>query len=608
MKKIQLPAIGGIRKVIQAGTTPAQGTTIAELGNGTVSLAQLAAIISQIQSQQVNTGGGNIGDGTEAVLVPGPGLSGGGPLIGTVRLNLTAPIPWGMGDDGGGGDGDPGPPGAPGKSGVNGATGGVGPMGPAIFLEADSGVDGDSGPPGASGQQGLQGPQGPTGAAGTTLVFVNTSVPAGNTVANTSIETFFTSSYAIPANSLQIGTVIRVKLFGVYSTGVVAPTLALKIYFGSTVMLVSGSLTTVGNITNDGWSAEGLFTVQTIGAAGTIEAQGLSEFSTAATAVLFVNMDNAAPITVNTQISETVQVSVQWGGTVNASDTITLREMTVEVMTTAGIPVLTPAPPTPFPVFFGEDGEDGGIGVPGPAGVAGTAGTGTAIAIPGQTADLMYWWSSSGILASAGKTVPRLQELTPWVGGVFATGSLTTISATQLNGLNVIQFPPVLDSYNIQYPTTLSAATSGATYFIVFKPASAVASGSQAFVGGAGSALAFYMNSASGGTAITLVKTAAAVIGVATSSWTTGTWFQANATYNAGSGAFAFRQARAAAGSGTGATSAGSGLLQFVGADFNATTNRLNSASLAELILYNRVLTAGEITNIETYLNTKWGV
>jgi hypothetical protein len=369
VKKTQVPSVGGIRKMLIPGTT-AVGTTIAELGSNTVTLAQLAALIATA-TPPPNTGGGNIGTGNEATLTPGPGLSGGGVMVGNVPIRLTAPIPW-FDDAGGGGDGDPGPPGV---AGMNGATGAQGPLGPAIFMAADDGVDGDSGPPGSAGVAGVAGaagPAGPPGPTGTSLVYVNTSVPGGNTVANTSAETFFASSYAIPAGTLAAGMVVRLRLFGVYSTGVVAPSLALRVYFGSTVMIASGTLTTVANVTNDGWSAEGLFTVQTIGSLGTIEAQGLSEFSTASTVVLFVNMDNAAPVTVNTTISQTLQVSVQWGGTVNASDTITLREMAVEIMAIMGIPA-TPFPVPPF-VFFGDDGEEGMMGPPGVAG-AGVGGS-----------------------------------------------------------------------------------------------------------------------------------------------------------------------------------------------------------------------------------------
>jgi hypothetical protein len=168
MKKIQVPAIGGIRKVIQPGSNVTAGTTIAEIGTNTITLAQLAAILTNIQNQQVNTGGGNVGDGTEAVLIPGPGLSGGGPMLGSVPIRLTAPIPWGLDDGGGGGDGDPGPPGAAGKPG---ATGSQGTVGPAVFLEAEAGEEGlwaaiqgapgGAGTAGAPGAPGVQGPVGP---------------------------------------------------------------------------------------------------------------------------------------------------------------------------------------------------------------------------------------------------------------------------------------------------------------------------------------------------------------------------------------------------------------------------------------------------------------
>jgi Concanavalin A-like lectin/glucanases superfamily len=134
-------------------------------------LAQLAALITQIQAQQQNTGGGNIGDGTEAVLKVGSGLSGGGPMLGTVLLNLTAPIPFGLDDGGGGGDGDPGPPGMAGAAGPIGLTGGTGPAGPAIFMAVEDGQDGmdaipgNRGAPGANGSNGATGGIGPAGPA-----------------------------------------------------------------------------------------------------------------------------------------------------------------------------------------------------------------------------------------------------------------------------------------------------------------------------------------------------------------------------------------------------------------------------------------------------------
>jgi len=597
LRKIQLPAIGGVRKVIKPGTDTVPGTTIAELGNGTISLAQLATILTQIQKQQVNTGGGNIGDGTEAVLVPGPGLSGGGPMLGTVGIRLTAPIPWGLEDSSGGGDGDPGPPGPPGRNGI---TGQQGAAGPAAFMSADDGADGDIGPPGLTGITGTAGPSGTVGAAGppgTTLVFSNTTVPAGNTVANTSIETFFTSAYAIPPSTMAVGMVIRVKLFGVYSTGVVAPSLAMRIYFGSTVMVASGTLTTVAGVTNDGWSAEGIFIVQTIGAVGAIEAQGLSEFSTASTAVLFVNMDNTAPITVNTTISQTVQVSVQWGGTVNASDTITLREMTVEVMSASG--VASPPPPPPFSVFFADDGEDGMMGPPGIAGAAGTGGT-TAIAVPGLINDLVFWWQADQAKNSiVGAKLFQMANSCPWLPA-YVTNAITpaTLSGTALNGLNAYTWAAsatyAFSSANI------SPILTRTTIFVVFNPAQLTAN--AVFIQGASGAFGFFIGT-TGKLTTQLVGTGN--IGADTTTLTVGTYFQANVIYNSTSGAWAYRVNRAAGASGTQIRPITAGSSN-IGSDPSPAS--FLQGTLAEIIVYNRDLSGTEISNVENYLHTKWNV
>lgn len=198
VKKVQIPVMGGLRKVVQV-TNPATqaanpGTTITEFANQTVSLAQLKTALG-IKAATGNSGGG----GVSAAINLGPGLSGGGVVAGAVPINLTAPIPaFVFGDDGGGGgDGDPGPPGNPGRDGATGApgppgpavlfladepeiafdaipgargptgpTGSPGPIGPATFMSANDGEDGwhaIPGNPGAAGAPGSPGPPGPPG-------------------------------------------------------------------------------------------------------------------------------------------------------------------------------------------------------------------------------------------------------------------------------------------------------------------------------------------------------------------------------------------------------------------------------------------------------------
>jgi hypothetical protein len=192
MAKYQVPTVGGLRKVIRPGSTASSGTTIAGLEGTTLTIQQLAQLLANL----TNTGGGNIGTGAEAAIQVGPGLSGGGSLVGVVTIRLTAPAgafgivaedgadgdmgppgppgaagargaigPVGpQGDDGA--DGDIGPPGAPGVSGAPGATGAPGPAGPVVAFLADDGADGDLGPPGPPGPLGATGATGSTGLTG----------------------------------------------------------------------------------------------------------------------------------------------------------------------------------------------------------------------------------------------------------------------------------------------------------------------------------------------------------------------------------------------------------------------------------------------------------
>lgn len=175
-KRVQVPVLGGLRKVITVGGGPptGAGTTIAEFANQTITLAQLKNALG-IQPPKPNTVGG--GTGSPAVLSPGPGLSGGGSLIGNVPLGLLAPIPAFIFDEGGGGgDGDPGPPGLAGPQGPVGPAGPsggpVGPTGPAVYLSAEDGEDGWHAIPGSPGAPGLTGATGAQGPAGPALFFL----------------------------------------------------------------------------------------------------------------------------------------------------------------------------------------------------------------------------------------------------------------------------------------------------------------------------------------------------------------------------------------------------------------------------------------------------
>lgn len=154
----------------------------------------------------------------------------------------------------------------------------------------------------------------------------NTSVPAGNTVANTTSETNFTSSISISANSLVAGQVIKVRAAGVLST-ILSPSVTLKVKFGSVVLGTTGALV-LALSSNAGWRLEFDINVFSIGSSGTMEGHGFSLIPSTLSPVLIAN---TSPTTVNTTNTTTLQVSAQWSA-LSLSNTITMRQFYTEIM------------------------------------------------------------------------------------------------------------------------------------------------------------------------------------------------------------------------------------------------------------------------------------
>ena len=116
MAKMQLPVIGGIRKVLKV---PQAGTQIEGFTSLTVAQLQELLGVTPATPTLPNTQSKNP---AAFLSVVGPGLSGGGPILGTVRVNFTPPF-WGFDDPEDptlipGPSGTPGPAGVPGTSGI----------------------------------------------------------------------------------------------------------------------------------------------------------------------------------------------------------------------------------------------------------------------------------------------------------------------------------------------------------------------------------------------------------------------------------------------------------------------------------------------------------
>lgn len=163
------------------------------------------------------------------------------------------------------------------------------------------------------------------------VVFANTTVPAGNTVSNTTADTNFASNYSIPANDCQPGRVYRITAQGTWGDTTAAPTLNMKVKFGSTQVGATGAVS-VSQVSQTArtWRLEYAFTCLTTGASGTVEGQGVfTRFHTNEQTSVLWGMTTTGAVTVNTTTAQTLQVSATFG-TANAANTITMRQLIIE--------------------------------------------------------------------------------------------------------------------------------------------------------------------------------------------------------------------------------------------------------------------------------------
>jgi hypothetical protein len=137
----------------------------------------------------------------------------------------------------------------------------------------------------------------------------------------------------IPANLLQIGSTIRVRAAGRFST-TATPTLLLGLYYGGVAgvaICATSAVTTPSGVTNQTWEFEAEFDVRTIGSAGSALGVGKAiNISTVATNMAPATAPAAA--TIDTTSAKALTIGAQWG-TSSASNTITCHRYRVELLT-----------------------------------------------------------------------------------------------------------------------------------------------------------------------------------------------------------------------------------------------------------------------------------
>lgn len=138
-------------------------------------------------------------------------------------------------------------------------------------------------------------------------------------------------SRIIPANTLKVGDIIKIKSYGILGcTG--TPTATLKFYMNAVELLASTvTMTNLGQ--NIYYDLEAYFTIREIGVHGKVAGAGKTFFKdiTVTSAGLFRALQGATDIEIDTTIDQTIDITYKWG-TASASNNLTSRNFTVEIV------------------------------------------------------------------------------------------------------------------------------------------------------------------------------------------------------------------------------------------------------------------------------------
>ena len=170
-------------------------------------------------------------------------------------------------------------------------------------------------------------------AISTVLLTQSSEVVITNSVAETTLlgTVASWSSKTLAANFFTVGKTLRFRMFG-YLTNTATPTLTLKVKLGANILLTTGAVATVAITGNGYFEIEAYATCRTTGVSGTIMAYGFAMYQTNAGA--FTNFPftvNTAAVTVDTTVTQVMDVTAQWG-TASASNTIKSENATIEVL------------------------------------------------------------------------------------------------------------------------------------------------------------------------------------------------------------------------------------------------------------------------------------
>ena len=170
---------------------------------------------------------------------------------------------------------------------------------------------------------GPPGPPGPIGPSGSLFAQTgNSTIISGTTVESTLINGGV-GTLTVPANGFQVGDSFR-AIFGGVVNAVNNQTIRIRVRAGSVLLLDSGLQNLGSSVINDVWSLNIDFTIRTLGAPGVASIVSLGSFHYTKTnnaSVQGFGFNVVNNTTFNTTISNTLDVTVQWGSN-NAGNNI----------------------------------------------------------------------------------------------------------------------------------------------------------------------------------------------------------------------------------------------------------------------------------------------
>lgn len=163
-----------------------------------------------------------------------------------------------------------------------------------------------------------------------------TNVAASTPITNTTTETTFDARYSIPANSLQVGSKIRIRYQGIAPATQSTDTLTIKLYLATDITagsivgttLIAHAATDVAD--NNVFQGEFELIVRTVGASGTVVGCGTYKSVPAAEGTMTIKDDILASTALDTTVAQIAAVSAAWS-VAAAANSVRLDVMIVEI-------------------------------------------------------------------------------------------------------------------------------------------------------------------------------------------------------------------------------------------------------------------------------------